>query len=137
MNKQVFYDPQRKRWKRLRRIFDMAAVVGAVVGVLFIIGLLRMTPLPELLLATPKRNYSPLTVAPPASAAQTKADQRRGARRKTGRKPSEIALNSGEGLRAAYYVEDDPASYSSLKQHIKQIDLLFPEWFMSSRRTAR
>ena len=37
-------------------------------------------------------------------------------------------MNSGEGLRAAYYVEDDPASYSSLKQHISQIDLLFPEW---------
>jgi len=39
-----------------------------------------------------------------------------------------VPLNSGEGLRAAYYVEWDPASYSSLKQHIKQIDLLFPEW---------
>jgi len=129
MNKQVFYDPQRKRWKRLRRIFDVAAVFGTVVGVLFIIGLLRMTTLPELLLATPKRNYSPLTVTPPPpSAAQTKADERRGVRRKTGTKPSEIVLNSGEGLRAAYYVEDDPASYSSLKQHIKQIDLLFPEW---------
>jgi cellulose synthase/poly-beta-1,6-N-acetylglucosamine synthase-like glycosyltransferase/peptidoglycan/xylan/chitin deacetylase (PgdA/CDA1 family)/spore germination protein YaaH len=129
MNKQVFYDPQRKRWKRLRRIFDVAAVFGTVVGVLFIIGLLRMTTLPELLLATPKRNYSPLTVTPPPpSAAQARVDQRRGARRKTGQKPSEIVLNSGEGLRAAYYVEDDPASYSSLKQHIKQIDLLFPEW---------
>ena len=48
--------------------------------------------------------------------------------RKTTKKASEITLNSGEGLRAAYYVEDDPASYSSLKQHIRQIDLLFPEW---------
>ena len=43
-------------------------------------------------------------------------------------KPGDIPLNSGEGLRAAYYVEDDPASYSSLKQHIAQVDLLFPEW---------
>ena len=48
--------------------------------------------------------------------------------RKTTLKPSDVVLNSGEGLRAAYYVEDDPASYSSLKQHIHQIDLLFPEW---------
>ena len=71
MTKQVFYDPQRKRWKRLRRIFDVAAVFGTIVGVLFIIGLLRMTTLPELLLATPKRNYSPLTVAPPAPTPQT------------------------------------------------------------------
>ena len=53
---------------------------------------------------------------------------RRSAHRRTDLKPGDVPLNSGEGLRAAYYVEDDPASYSSLKQHIAQIDLLFPEW---------
>jgi cellulose synthase/poly-beta-1,6-N-acetylglucosamine synthase-like glycosyltransferase/peptidoglycan/xylan/chitin deacetylase (PgdA/CDA1 family)/spore germination protein YaaH len=124
MSKQVFFDPQRKRWKRLRRIFDSLAVLGVVVGVLFVIGMLRMTPLPELLLATPKRNISALKVEP------VRPDQklRQSPHRRTGLKPSEVILNSGEGLRAAYYVEDDPASYSSLKQHIHQIDLLFPEW---------
>jgi cellulose synthase/poly-beta-1,6-N-acetylglucosamine synthase-like glycosyltransferase/peptidoglycan/xylan/chitin deacetylase (PgdA/CDA1 family)/spore germination protein YaaH len=124
MSEQVFFDPQRKRWRRLRRIFDSLALLGVVVGVLFVIGMLRMTPLPELLLATPKRNISALKVEP------AKPDQklRHSPRRKTNLKPSEVILNSGEGLRAAYYVEDDPASYSSLKQHIHQIDLLFPEW---------
>jgi hypothetical protein len=29
MSKQVFFDPQRKRWKRLRRIFDLTALFGA------------------------------------------------------------------------------------------------------------
>jgi peptidoglycan-N-acetylglucosamine deacetylase len=126
MNKQVFLDPQRKRWKRLRRIFDIVAVVSVVVLVLFVIGLVRMTPLPELLLATPPAHLSALqTALPPARAAQKPL---RPTHRRTTRKPSEITLNSGEGLRAAYYVEDDPASYSSLKQHIHQIDLLFPEW---------
>jgi cellulose synthase/poly-beta-1,6-N-acetylglucosamine synthase-like glycosyltransferase/peptidoglycan/xylan/chitin deacetylase (PgdA/CDA1 family)/spore germination protein YaaH len=126
MTKQVFFDPQRKRWKRLRRIFDIVAVVSVVVLVLFVIGLVRMTPLPELLLATPKRNFSALQL----EAAPVRGGQkpRRSAHRKTDLKPSEITLNSGEGLRAAYYVEDDPASYSSLKQHIHQIDLLFPDW---------
>ena len=52
----------------------------------------------------------------------------RSAHRRTDLSPSEVPLNSGEGLRAAYYVEWDPASYSSLKQHVQQIDLLFPEW---------
>ena len=126
MTKQVFFDPQRKRWKRLRRIFDIVALAGVVVGVLFVIGLLRMTPLPELLLATQKPHYSPLQiVATPVRGGQK---PRRSAHRKTDLKPSEITLNSGEGLRGAYYVEDDPASYSSLKQHIRQIDLLFPDW---------
>ena len=126
MSKQVFFDPQRKRWKRLRRIFDIVALIGVVVGVVFVIGLMRKSPLPELLLSTPKRNYSPLRLeAIPAKGAQKPHPS---AHRKTNLKPSDVPLNSGEGLRAAYYVEDDPASYSSLKQHINQIDLLFPEW---------
>jgi len=124
MSQQVFFDPQRKRWKRLRRIFDSMALLGVVIGALFIIGLLHMAPLPELLLKSPKRNISALKLD------TAKPDQklRHASHRKTDRKPSEIPLNSGEGLRAAFYVENDPASYSSLKQHIHQIDLLFPEW---------
>jgi hypothetical protein len=50
------------------------------------------------------------------------------ARRKTTRRPSEIPLNTGEGLRAAYYVPDDATSYSSFKERVHQIDILFPQW---------
>ncbi|HWB33241.1 MAG TPA: glycosyltransferase [Acidobacteriaceae bacterium] len=126
MTKQVFYDPQRKRWKRLRRVFDVLAIVGVVVGVIFAVSLVKMTPLPELLLNSPKRRYSPLPVER-STVRNAKKPSRTGHRR-TDLKPSDVILNSGEGLRAAYYVEDDPASYSSLRQHIRQIDLLFPEW---------
>jgi len=126
MTKQVFYDPQRKRWKRLRRVFDVLAVTGVVVGAVFAISLVKMTPLPELLLTAPKHDYAPLPVElGPGRGAKL----RRSAHRRTDLKPSDVILNSGEGLRAAYYVEDgDEASYSSLWQHISQIDLLFPEW---------
>ncbi len=124
MNKQVFYDPQRKRWKRLRRVFDVLALLGLVLGSVFLVGLLRMKPLPELFLQTQKRNFRALATTQSTSAVKL----RRSAHRRTDLKPSDVPLNSGEGLRAAYYVEDDPASYSSLKQHINQIDLLFPEW---------
>ncbi len=127
MNRQVFYDPQRKRWKRLRIVFDVLALLGLVLGVLFLAGLMRMKPLPELLLDTPKRNYRALAT-PPIPAVKPGTKLHRSAHRRTDLSPSDVPLNSGEGLRAAYYVEDDPASYSSLKQHIKQIDLLFPEW---------
>ena len=125
MKQQVFYDPQRKRWKRLRRIFDVLALAGLVLGTIFVIGLLRIRPLPELLLNTPKRNYRALSNPPVVTKGGKKV---RSVHRKTDNRPSDVPLNSGEGLRAAYYVDDDPASYSSLKQHIKQIDLLFPEW---------
>jgi cellulose synthase/poly-beta-1,6-N-acetylglucosamine synthase-like glycosyltransferase/peptidoglycan/xylan/chitin deacetylase (PgdA/CDA1 family)/spore germination protein YaaH len=127
MNKQVFYDPQRKRWKRLRRIFDILALMGLVLGTVFVIGLMRMKPLPELFLQAQKKNYRALNIKS-GQVGRTTLKLRRSAHRKTDAKPGDVPLNAGEGLRAAYYVEDDPASYSSLKQHISQIDLLFPEW---------
>ena len=126
MSKPVFFDPQRKRWRRLRRILDILALAGLLLFAAFVIGLVRMRRLPELALGTPRRNYSALPVNPPAKRTDTRV--RPSAHRKTNREASAIPLNSGEGLRAAYYVEDDPASYSSLREHIKDIDLLFPEW---------
>jgi cellulose synthase/poly-beta-1,6-N-acetylglucosamine synthase-like glycosyltransferase/peptidoglycan/xylan/chitin deacetylase (PgdA/CDA1 family)/spore germination protein YaaH len=124
-DKQIFFDPQRKRWKRLRRILDVAAVVSTLVLATFIFNVLRNQHLPELLLPTPKHNYRALPERPTLLHG---ARNPRPARRKTARKPSEIPLNSGEGLRAAYYVAYDEASYSSFKQHVHQIDMLFPEW---------
>ena len=123
MNKQVFYDPQRKRWKRLRRVLDVLFLLGLVLGSVFVVGLVRMKPLPDLFLQGQKRNYRAL-----ANQSLTTLRLRRSAHRRTDVKPGDVPLNSGEGLRAAYYVEDDPASYSSLKQHISQVDLLFPAW---------
>jgi cellulose synthase/poly-beta-1,6-N-acetylglucosamine synthase-like glycosyltransferase/peptidoglycan/xylan/chitin deacetylase (PgdA/CDA1 family)/spore germination protein YaaH len=124
-DKQIFFDPQRKRWKRLRRILDITAVVSTLVLAGFIFNVLRNQHLPELLLPAPKHNYRALPERPLVLRG---VKNQRPARRKTERKPSEIPLNSGEGLRAAYYVAYDPASYSSFKEHVHQIDILFPEW---------
>jgi peptidoglycan-N-acetylglucosamine deacetylase len=124
--KQIFYDPQRKRWKRLRRILDIAAVAVTIVLAGVIFNTLRGQPLPELLLPIPRHNYkalindrTPLLRAPRPGPP---------ARRRTNLRPSQIPLNTGEGLRAAYYVPDDSTSFSSFKKHIHQIDMLFPEW---------
>jgi cellulose synthase/poly-beta-1,6-N-acetylglucosamine synthase-like glycosyltransferase/peptidoglycan/xylan/chitin deacetylase (PgdA/CDA1 family)/spore germination protein YaaH len=128
MNRQIFFDPQRKRWKRLRRILDAVAVLSTVILVLFFLNVVKKQQLPELLLPTPKRNYRAIQ----QQAAAIKAKYLKPARRKTSRKPSEIPFNSGEGLRAAYYVDDDAGSYASLKNHIHQIDMLFPVWLYVS-----
>ena len=127
MNKPVFYDPQRKRWKRLRRVFDAAALFGLMLGGIFVLGLLRMKPLPNLNLTTQGRNYR-FVATPPKPVVKPGQKPVLSAHRKTALKPSDVTLNSGEGLRAAYYVDWDAASYSSLKQHARQIDLLFPMW---------
>jgi cellulose synthase/poly-beta-1,6-N-acetylglucosamine synthase-like glycosyltransferase/spore germination protein YaaH/peptidoglycan/xylan/chitin deacetylase (PgdA/CDA1 family) len=122
-DQQIFFDPERKRWKRLRRILDATAVLSTLIVAGFIFNVLRNQQLPELLLPNPKHNYRAL---PEPTILERNGKNQRPARRKTERKPSDITLNTGEGLRAAYYVQDDPASYSSLKEHIHQIDLLFP-----------
>jgi cellulose synthase/poly-beta-1,6-N-acetylglucosamine synthase-like glycosyltransferase/peptidoglycan/xylan/chitin deacetylase (PgdA/CDA1 family)/spore germination protein YaaH len=124
-DKQIFFDPQRKRWKRLRRILDATAVVFTLVLAIFIFNVLRYQQLPELLLPVPRHNYKAL---PERTTLLRGVKEPRPARRKTTRKPSDIPFNTGEGLRAAYYVQDDPASYSSFKEHIHQIDILFPQW---------
>jgi cellulose synthase/poly-beta-1,6-N-acetylglucosamine synthase-like glycosyltransferase/peptidoglycan/xylan/chitin deacetylase (PgdA/CDA1 family)/spore germination protein YaaH len=123
-DKQIFFDPHRKRWKRLRRYLDVTAVLFTLVMAAFIFNVLRNQHLPELLLPTPKHNYKALNDRTPL----LHGAKARPARRKTGRKPSDIPFNTGEGLRAAYYVQDDAASYSSFKQHVHQLDLLFPQW---------
>jgi cellulose synthase/poly-beta-1,6-N-acetylglucosamine synthase-like glycosyltransferase/peptidoglycan/xylan/chitin deacetylase (PgdA/CDA1 family)/spore germination protein YaaH len=127
LDKQIFFDPQRKRWKRLRRILDVSAVITTLVLAGFIFNVLRGQRLPELLLPMPKHNYRALQNQNRPTVPRN-AKGGRPARRKTDRKPSEIPFNTGEGLRAAYYIADDPASYSSFKEHIHQIDLLFPQW---------
>jgi cellulose synthase/poly-beta-1,6-N-acetylglucosamine synthase-like glycosyltransferase/peptidoglycan/xylan/chitin deacetylase (PgdA/CDA1 family)/spore germination protein YaaH len=121
-DRQIFFDPHRKRWKRLRRIFDIAAVVFTLVLAGFIFNVFRFQQLPLLQLEVPKHNFKALPDIHPGRGIP------RPARRKTDRKPSDIPFNTGEGLRAAYYVPDDATSYSSLKEHIHQIDLLFPQW---------
>ena len=123
-DKQIFFDPHRKRWKRLRRILDVTAVVTTVVIAGFIFNTLRGQHLPELFLPIPKHNYRAVSDRAPLLRNRAVPPSRR----KTARRPSDIPLNTGEGLRAAYYVPDDATSYSSFKEHVHQIDILFPQW---------
>ena len=97
--KQVFYDPQRKRWKRLRRMMDIAGVISTVVLIVFFFSVVTRQTLPELLLPIQKRNYKALKE--PAGDPLRKSAPRP-PRRKSHRRPSEIPLNQDEGLRAAH-----------------------------------
>jgi peptidoglycan-N-acetylglucosamine deacetylase len=124
-DKQIFFDPQRRRWKRLRRILDITAVISTLVLAGFIFNVFRGQRLPELLLPTQKHTYKGLQNR---ALVNHNVRPQHPARRKTDRPPSEIPFNTDEGLRAAYYVPYDAASYSSLKEHVHQIDFLFPQW---------
>jgi cellulose synthase/poly-beta-1,6-N-acetylglucosamine synthase-like glycosyltransferase/peptidoglycan/xylan/chitin deacetylase (PgdA/CDA1 family)/spore germination protein YaaH len=125
---QVFYDPQRKRWKRFRRVLDITAVLLTVVLIVFAVSAYNSAALPGLLLPTLKRNYRALP------SKQRQAELRRALelrdkkrRRHPRRRASDVVLNQNQPIRAAFY-ENDQESYSSLKAHIREIDMLFPDW---------
>src|SRR6202167_1088707 len=122
--KQVFYDPRQRRRKIFRRLSDVSIVLLTVVVAVFAFSVFTKQNLPELLLPTTKRNVKALKERQPELAKKAAA---RPSRRKTQLRPSEVVLNQDEGLRAAFY-ENDEASYSALKAHIHQIDMLFPDW---------
>jgi peptidoglycan-N-acetylglucosamine deacetylase len=131
MAKQVFYDPLQGRWRRIRRIVDAAALAFSLLVIFFIYSALRSEPLPDLAWLTQKRPYHPLI-----EDEKTKAREKRrlatlartGHRHQAHKAPSQLTLNSEQGVRAAFYVGWDAASFSSLREYARQIDLLFPTW---------
>lgn len=118
----VFYDPEAKRWKNLRRLLDVSGVVITLLVVFFTITIFRGASLPQLLLPQQRHPYRALNEK------ERKHSRPRVATRRSHTPPSQVALNSGEGIRGAFYVNWDPASYSSLRENLHAIDLLFPEW---------
>ena len=128
MAQPVFYDPRRARWRRLRTLLDVAGIVLSAVIVVFIYSALRSEPLPKLLLQFQKRPYHALKETEREKAIERRRQLMRRSHRRTNLPPSEVELNTDEGIRAAFYVQWDAASFSSLREYARQIDLLYPEW---------
>jgi len=129
MAQPVFYDPRRARWKRLRTLLDVTGIVLSAVVVVFIYTALRNEPLPKLLLQFQKRPYHSLNETERQKAKERRAEAlRRNSHRHTKVPPSQLPLNVDEGIRGAFYVPWDAASFSSLREYARQIDLLYPEW---------
>ena len=131
MAKQVFYDPLQARWRRIRRLVDAAALAVSLLVIFFIYSALRSEPLPDLSWLAEKKPYHRLKQEEEKKAREKRrlaTLARAGYRRRPRKAPSQVTLNSEQGLRAAFYVSWDPASYSSLREYARQIDMLFPTW---------
>jgi cellulose synthase/poly-beta-1,6-N-acetylglucosamine synthase-like glycosyltransferase/spore germination protein YaaH/peptidoglycan/xylan/chitin deacetylase (PgdA/CDA1 family) len=124
----VFYDPRRTRWKRVRLLSNLLGVFITVLVVFFVYSALRGVPLPELLLQAQKHPYHALKEKEKEKAKERRRLAAKKGHRKSKIAPSQVKLNAEEGIRAAFYVEWDAASFSSLREYARQIDLLFPEW---------
>jgi hypothetical protein len=128
MAEPVFYDPRRARWKRLRRFFDVTAVLVSALLIFFVYSALRDEPLPELLFFPQKRPLKALKETEKEKAKERAKKAAARSHRKTKLAASQVKLNQEEGIRAAFYVPWDAASFSSLRSYARQIDMLFPDW---------
>jgi peptidoglycan-N-acetylglucosamine deacetylase len=128
MSEPVFYDPRRARWKWLRRLFDATAVLVSALLIFFVYNALRDEPLPELLFFPQKRPLKALKETEKEKAKERAKKAAARSHRKTKLAASQVKLNQEEGIRAAFYVPWDAASFSSLRSYSHQIDMLFPDW---------
>src|SRR5579864_3519471 len=128
MPEPVFYDPQRARWKHLRRVFDVVAVAVSALIIFFVFTALRDEPLPELLFSPQKRAFKAFKESEREKARDRQKKLAARSHRKSKLAASQVTLNQEEGIRAAFYVPWDAASFSSLRDYGRQIDILYPDW---------
>jgi len=128
MAEPVFYDPRRARWKRLRRTFDITAVLVSSLIIIFVYTALRDEPLPELLFSPQKRAFKSLKESEKERSRDRLKKLAARSHRKSKLAASQVTLNQEEGIRAAFYVPWDAASFSSLRAFARQIDILYPDW---------
>jgi len=128
MAEPVFYDPQRARWKRLRRLVDTLVLAITALVIFFVYTTLRDERLPELLFSPQKRAFKALKESEKEKARDRQKKLANRSHRKSKLPGSEVKLNQEEGIRAAFYVPWDAASFSSLRDYARQIDLLYPDW---------
>jgi len=117
--KPIFYDQERRRWRRTRRVLEIIGGLFTLILIIFIINVFRKPELPDILAAATHWNVHAIP-----KQTKTKAVPR-------GRKRKVAALGklpqNYDPLRAAFYVSYDSTSLASLQQHYHDIDLLIPE----------
>ncbi len=127
--KPIFYDQERRRWRRTRRVLEITGGLFTLVLVVFLVNVFRKPELPDILQAA---THWGLHAVPTKSKPKTAP---RGRKRKVaalGKIPQNY-----DPLRAAFYVGDDPTSFASLKLHYHDIDLLIPEALHASSPDGR
>jgi peptidoglycan-N-acetylglucosamine deacetylase len=117
--KPIFYDQERRRWRRTRRVLEVTGGLFTLILIVFIINVFRKPELPDILAAATHWSIHAI----PAKLKPKVVRQ--------GRKRKVAALGklpqNYDPLRAAFYVSYDSTSLASLQQHYHDIDLLIPD----------
>jgi cellulose synthase/poly-beta-1,6-N-acetylglucosamine synthase-like glycosyltransferase/spore germination protein YaaH/peptidoglycan/xylan/chitin deacetylase (PgdA/CDA1 family) len=117
--KPIFYDEQRRRWRRTRRVLELAGGFFTIVLVIFVINLIRNPDLPDILRADTHGTLH-------AIRGRLKPKSIRPGRKHKVSQLGKIPQNY-DPLRAAFYVSWDSNSLASLQSHYHDLDLLLPE----------
>lgn len=115
----IFYDAERVRWRRTRRVIEVTGALLTLLLAYFFVTIAISVDLPAGLLPDTEPRYHPLKTK------KKVAPLREGRRRRVANIGSVPA--SYDPVRAAFFVSWDPNSLASLKKHYKDIDLLIPE----------
>jgi cellulose synthase/poly-beta-1,6-N-acetylglucosamine synthase-like glycosyltransferase/peptidoglycan/xylan/chitin deacetylase (PgdA/CDA1 family)/spore germination protein YaaH len=115
----IFYDEERVRWRRTRRVMELSAVFLTLLLAYFFVTIAVSVELPSGLLPSTNPGLHALKLKKKPTPARA-GRQRRVAH--LGTVPA-----SYDPLRAAFFVSWDPNSLATLKKHYKDLDLLLPE----------
>jgi peptidoglycan-N-acetylglucosamine deacetylase len=114
----IFYDAERVRWRRTRRVMEITGVLLTLLLAYFFVTIAVSVELPAGLLPDTKPGYR-------AVKSKKKTATREGRHRRVANIGNVPA--SYDPVRAVFFVSWDPNSLASLKKHYKDIDLLIPE----------
>ncbi len=117
--KPIFYDEERRRWRRTVLALEIAGGFFTLVLLVFLVNIVRKPELPDILRPDTRGSLH-------AIRGKLKSKPAR-----QGRKRKVAALGkipqAYDPLRAAFYVSDDYTSLASLQLHYHDLDLLIPE----------
>jgi peptidoglycan-N-acetylglucosamine deacetylase len=117
--KPIFYDQDRRRWRRTRRVLEITGGLFTLVLIVFLANVVRNPDLPDILRADTRGGPHAIRTKPKTKPVRP------------GRKRKVAALGkipqNYDPLRAAFYVSWDPTSLASLQLHYHGIDVLIPE----------
>ncbi|HEY3322529.1 MAG TPA: polysaccharide deacetylase family protein [Planctomycetota bacterium] len=131
----IFYDPGQQRWPRVRGgLVAVVLILSALLSMLAI-SIVYSPPLSQLGLEAPEVASAGPHLAPPTSQAQVDAsfsDMRARLMLERNKKrpppPLRQSRQSSAPLTAAFFVNWDDSSLSSLKENLETLDILIPEW---------